>query len=125
MSAVDLEQLRQDLAADLRTALDTPTGVTFVTTDPASVHPPCVLVGAVTVMEAAGACAWQVELPVLLVGKAPASALNVAYLGKNLGALLTALGGIAELGDVELTAVEFGGGELPAYLVTTVHAVKE
>jgi hypothetical protein len=90
------------------------------TTDPATVNPPCAVVGPVADLTRVSGCAWDAQLSVWLVSPAPAGAVSLEWLEQNLPATLAALDGI--------TAVEFDTythpvGTLPAYRIDLAHTL--
>lgn len=100
---------REDQAA----ALDM-SGFT-VTLDPSTVNPPCVVVGPVESLTAAGNTAWDVEASVWLVHPSPAGATALGWLEDNLPAFLQKL---APFDTCELTTYAHPTGDLPAYRVS-------
>lgn len=105
-----LTQVRGSVAAALQTACPD----VQVTTDPATVNPPCLLVGPVTTLEPAGPCAMDAELDVWLIHPAPAGQLAVTWLEANLDAVLDAL----PWDDCTFSVYPHPSGDLPAYQVT-------
>lgn len=116
---MDLQQVRRDLAEHLGgSALP-------VVTDTKSAQPPCVLVGPVTQVEVETACAYQVTIPVMLIGRRPAGEANLAVIDAWLPQVLAAAQEVAEVSEALLGTIEVSQGDLPAYLIETVHVVKE
>lgn len=86
----------------------------LVTLDPATVNPPCIMVGPVSDLTPAGPCAMDAELDVWLIHPAPASTVAVAWLESNLDAVLSAL----QWDDATFSIYPHPSGDMPAYQVT-------
>lgn len=89
-----------------------------VTTDPATVNPPCAVVGPITNVRRETSCGYVAEVTVYLVAPAPGGATSLAWLESNLGAFLAAVRPDTET-DVVLGTFSHATGELPAYQTTT------
>ncbi len=85
-----------------------------VTIDPATVNPPCVVVGPVEELTQAGTDSWDIQASVWLVHPAPAGLTAFDWLEGNLPAFLQKL---APFDTCELTTYAHPSGELPAYRV--------
>jgi hypothetical protein len=104
------------------TALAYSTAGYAVTVDPATVNPPCVVVGPVEVVESAGHGAFDIQASVWLVHPAPAGTVALDYLEANLPALLSLA---PEFTQVELGTYSHPVGELPAYRIKVETTIKE
>jgi hypothetical protein len=85
-----------------------------VTIDPATVNPPCVVVGPIEDITAAGNDSWDVSVSVWLIHPAPAGTTALTWLESNLPAFLQK---VAPFDTCELTTYAHPSGDLPAYRV--------
>jgi hypothetical protein len=98
---------------DAQAALLSMSGWT-VTIDPATVNPPCAVVGPIESITTAGNTNWDIEASVWLVHPAPGGAVAFDWLEGNLPAFLSQMSPFA---DCELTTYPHPSGDLPAYRV--------
>jgi len=92
------------------------------TVDPATVNPPCVVVGPIEVIETAGGGAFDVQASVWLVHPAPAGTVALEYLEANLPTLLSYA---PEFSQVELGTYSHPVGDLPAYRIKVETTIRE
>ena len=85
------------------------------TTDPATVNPPCAVVGPVERATQAGNTNWDIEASVWLVHPAPGGQLAFDWLELNLPTFLTLL---SPFESCDLTTYPHPSGDLPAYRVS-------
>ena len=114
---MDLTVLRDELVSDLAT-----TGIR-VAGDPKDAQVPCILVGPITEVRNIGLCAWECEVPVYLISKAPGDALAISWLAQNITAVMEAVDGDSIVATLGTTNV--GQGDLPCYEITTTLIGKE
>jgi hypothetical protein len=86
-----------------------------VTTDPATVNPPCCVVGPVESITTAGTGNWDVDASVWLVHPAPGGLVAFDWLEANLPAFLEKM---SPFDACELTTYAHPTGDLPAYRVS-------
>ena len=108
-----LTSIRQDLA-DVLAA--TPGVPELVTLDPATVHPPCLFVDAVRLVEPATVCPFAVYLSVWTLERAPGDHRTVTQALDTVPEILQAVFKLGELERaVELDAYSHTTGTLPGY----------
>jgi hypothetical protein len=106
---MSLATARADIAASLVAA-----GY-IVVDDPRNVTPPCVLVGIPSTITGVGACLYEADLPVTIIGTSPGNADAALWLLDTAEEILSLLGAIrAHAGT---TAVQGSNQRLPSYTV--------
>jgi len=114
---MDLNALRDALAAEVATALGE---ATLVTTDPRGISPPCVLVG-VPSLDLSAARTALVQLPVHVIATAPGNDDAVRWMLSRVSLIVP---GVAPpLLDARPGPYDSGGGVYPAHTLIVVRAI--